>query len=115
MIAAIGDVVDPVTRTIKVRAWISNAERKLKPEMFARLTIPMGDQRPVILIPQQAVVMAGGASLVYVEVTPGRYEPREIKVERVSTDRVRVLEGLTPGEHIVARGAVLQRTGELPS
>jgi len=115
VIAAIGDVVDPVTRTIKVRAWISNAERKLKPEMFARLTIPMGHQRPVILIPQQAVVVAGGASLVYVEVTPGRYEPREIKVEKVSTDRVRVLEGLTAGEHIVARGAVLQRTGELPS
>lgn len=108
----VGDVVDPETRTIKVRASINNAERKLKPEMFARLTIPDGDQTPVILIPEQAVVVADGSSLVYVETTPGRYEPRAIKVEPISPDHMRVLDGLTAGEHIVAKGAVLRRTVE---
>jgi membrane fusion protein, heavy metal efflux system len=112
VIATIGDVVDPVARTIKVRAWIDNAARKLKPEMFARLTIPMGDKTPVILIPQQAMVEVDGSSLVYVEATPGRYEQRKIKVEKVNTDPVRVLEGLTAGERIVAKGAVLHRAGE---
>ncbi|HXX76246.1 MAG TPA: efflux RND transporter periplasmic adaptor subunit [Nitrospiraceae bacterium] len=112
VIARIGDVVDPITRTIKVRAGISNGERKLKPEMFARLTIPMGNKTSFILIPQEAVLVVDGASRVYVEATPGRFVPREIKVQPVSIDQVRVLEGLTAGEHIVARGAAFQQTAE---
>jgi cobalt-zinc-cadmium efflux system membrane fusion protein len=112
VIARIGDVVDPITRTIKVRAGISNGERKLKPEMFARLTIPMGNKTSFILIPQEAVIVVDGSSRVYVEATPGRYVPRDIKVQQISIDQVRVLEGLTAGEHIVARGAAFQQTRE---
>lgn len=39
VIARIGDIVDRDTRTVKVRAWLSNEGHKLKPEMYARLTV----------------------------------------------------------------------------
>lgn len=105
IIARIGDTVEPITRTVKLRATIQNEARKLKPEMFARLALPLADTAPFIVIPHQAMVEVGRQRLVYVETNPGQYEPREIKVEQVNADQVRVLKGLTIGEHIVARGA----------
>jgi cobalt-zinc-cadmium efflux system membrane fusion protein len=38
-VTAIGDVVDPTSRTIKLRAVVNNKDHRLKPEMFARLHI----------------------------------------------------------------------------
>jgi len=111
VIASIGDIVDSNTRTVKIRATVTNDARKLKPEMFARLRIPMGENTSVLVIPHQAVVEVGGQQLVYVETNPGQYELRAIKGEKVNLDEVRVLEGLTAGEHIVARAALLRQTG----
>lgn len=44
-IAMIGDVVDRDTRTVKVRAWVNNDNHKLKPEMYAKLTIEYSTSR----------------------------------------------------------------------
>jgi cobalt-zinc-cadmium efflux system membrane fusion protein len=112
VIARIGDIVESTTRTVKVRATVKNDAHKLKPEMFARLTLPLADNASFIVIPQEAMVDVGGQRLVYVETQPGLYAPRGVKVEQVTADHVRVLAGLTAGEHIVARAAVLRRTGE---
>ncbi len=64
-VAAIGDVVDPATRTIKVRAWVNNDPHKLKPEMFARGEINLG-LRKLPVIPRAAVVQDGAESFVMV-------------------------------------------------
>jgi cobalt-zinc-cadmium efflux system membrane fusion protein len=111
VIARIGDIVESNTRTVKIRATVKNDAHKLKPEMFARLTLPMADNASFIVIPQQAVIDVGGQRRVYVETTSGQYEPREVKVEQVTADEVRVLAGLTAGERIVTKGAVLHQTG----
>lgn len=59
-IAVIGDVVDPATRTIKIRASVSNADRRLKPEMFARLTVAGHNVRQKMVIPRQALLERAG-------------------------------------------------------
>ncbi|MBI5411413.1 MAG: efflux RND transporter periplasmic adaptor subunit [Nitrospirae bacterium] len=112
-IAAVGDVVDPVTRTIKVRAWVTNVEHKLKPEMFARLHIQVGQETSFLTIPKEAVLEADGKQFVYVVEAEGRYVKREVKVATASADQVRVLEGLQPGEQIVTKGAVLIKGQEV--
>jgi cobalt-zinc-cadmium efflux system membrane fusion protein len=112
-IAAVGDIVDPVTRTIKVRAWVTNVEHKLKPEMFARLHIQVSEETSFLTIPKEAVLEADGKQFVYVVEAGGRYVKREVKVATVSTDQVRVLEGLKPGERIVTKGAVLIKGQEV--
>jgi len=106
-VAIVGDVVDPNTRTIKVRAWANNESHKLKPEMFARLNLQVGDATPFMAIPKEAVLEIDGKEFVYVEEAQGRFVKREVKIGTASGDHLRILEGLQPGERIVTKGAVL--------
>jgi cobalt-zinc-cadmium efflux system membrane fusion protein len=112
-LAAIGDVVDPATRTIKVRAWVNNDPHRLKPEMFARLHLDVGDATPFMAVPREAVLESDGKQFVYVVEEPNRYVKHEVKVSNISTDQVRVLEGLTRGQRIVTKGAVLIKGQEV--
>ncbi|HEY6084384.1 MAG TPA: efflux RND transporter periplasmic adaptor subunit, partial [Nitrospira sp.] len=106
-VAAVGDVVDPTTRTIKLRAWVNNPEHKLKPEMFARLHLRVGETTPLLTIPREAVLEADGKQFVYVVEGPDQYVKHEITVSPISPDQVRVVDGLTSGQRIVVKGAVL--------
>lgn len=112
-VAAVGDIVDPITRTIKVRAWVNNADHKLKPEMFARLHLRVGESTPVLTIPREALLETDEKQFVYVVEGASQYVKREVKVSNVTGDRVRVLEGLTPGQRIVIKGAVLIKGQEV--
>jgi cobalt-zinc-cadmium efflux system membrane fusion protein len=113
VVAAIGDVVDPNTRTIKVRAWVDNQDHRLKPEMFARLRLDIGDANPFLTIPKEAVVEVDGKYFVYLVESPDKYIKREVRVSNVSNDMVRVLQGLSPGQRIVTKGAVLVKGQEV--
>jgi cobalt-zinc-cadmium efflux system membrane fusion protein len=113
VVASIGDVVDPNTRTIKVRAWVDNRDQRLKPEMFARLKLEIGDATPFLTIPKEAVVEIDGKHFVYVVDQPNHYAKREVVVSNVSSDQVRILEGLTSGQRIVTKGAVLVKGQEV--
>ena len=113
VVAAIGDVVDQNTRTIKVRAWVDNREHRLKPEMFARLRLDIGDANPFLTIPKEAVVEVDGKHFVFLVESPEKYVRREVRVSSVSPDMVRVLEGLAPGQRIVIKGAVLVKGQEV--
>ncbi|MGQ0811562.1 MAG: efflux RND transporter periplasmic adaptor subunit [Nitrospiraceae bacterium] len=113
VVAAVGDVVDPTTRTIKVRAWVNNEARKMKPEMFARLHLDVGDATPFLVIPKEAVLEADGKNYVYVVEGSDHFIKREVKVARLSLDQVRVVEGLSPGQRIVVKGAVLIKGQEV--
>ena len=112
-VATIGDVVDPMSRTIKLRAWVNNKEHRLKPEMFARLHIEVGESSPFLRIPREAVLEENGKQFVYVVEGADQYIKREVKVRTISPDQVRVLEGLTSGQRIVTKGAVLIREQEV--
>ena len=107
VLSAIGDVVDPTTRTIKVRAMVDNETHKLKPEMFARLNIDVGDSNQFIAVPREAVLDVDGKEFVYVAQADNRYVKRLVKTATASNDQVRILEGLAPGERVVTKGAVL--------
>jgi cobalt-zinc-cadmium efflux system membrane fusion protein len=107
-IALVGDVVDPITRTVKVRAWVNNDNHKLKPEMFARLNIQVGaEETRFLAVPKEAVLEIDGKQFVYVVEAEGRYVRRQVKVAPSAGDQLLVLEGLKPGERIVVKGAVL--------
>lgn len=112
-VASIGDVVDPTSRTIKLRAWVNNTDHRLKPEMFARLHIQVGEATPLLLIPREAVLEVDGKQFVYVVEGADRYVKQEVKVSTISPDHVRVLEGLKPGQRIVTKGAVLIKGQEV--
>lgn len=106
-VTAVGDVVDPATRTIKVRAQVHNKSHKLKPEMFARLQLDVSDTGQFLTVPREAVLVVNGKQFVYVVENGNRYVKREVKTASISPNETRVVEGLTQGERIVTKGAVL--------
>jgi cobalt-zinc-cadmium efflux system membrane fusion protein len=112
-VASIGDVVDPASRTIKLRAWVNNQDHKLKPEMFARLHIQLGDATRILAVPKEAVLEVDGKQFVYVVEDGNRYVKREVKAANFTSDQMRILEGLTPGQRIVTKGAVLIKGQEV--
>lgn len=100
-IAVIGDVVDPATRTIKIRATVSNTDRRLKPEMFARLTVAGHTMRPKIVIPRQAVLERSGRQWIVVQGEAGGFEERAVTIDSMTDTQVTIREGVTTGERIV--------------
>lgn len=112
-VTAVGDVVDPATRTIKVRAQVNNKSHKLKPEMFARLQLDVSDAGQFLTVPREAVLEVNGKQFVYVVEDGTRYLKREIKIAHISPSQARVVEGLTQGERIVTKGAVLIKGQEM--
>ena len=112
-VTTIGDVVDPTSRTIKLHALVNNKDHRLKPEMFARLHIEVGESAQLLTIPREAVLEEDGKHFVYVVEGPNQYVKREVAVSTISPDQVHVLRGLTSGQRIVTKGAILIKGEEI--
>lgn len=82
-------------------------------EMFARLHLQVGDATRILVVPKESVLEADGKQFVFVVEEPNRYTKREVKVSNFTPDQMRVLEGLTPGQRIVTKGAVLIKGQEV--
>ena len=102
--------VDPSTRTAKVRVEVPNRDGALKLGMFVEVTFATGAgvQRPVV--PRAAVQSISGRSVVYVATDDeGRFIERQIRLGAVVGDAVEVVDGLRPGERVVADGSFYLR------
>jgi len=104
----VGLALDPVTRRLQVRCSIENAERKLKPEMFARVAF-LADEgsKKGISLPNTSLFIEGMYSYVFVEKQPGTFEKRRVNVRVRGHDRSFVDAGLSSGERVVSEGAFL--------
>ena len=89
------------TRTVPVRIELPNPGQLLKPAMFAQVELPAGNTRPVLAVPDSAVIDSGTRSMVLVQVGAGRFEPREVKLGARGESYVQVLEGVREGEEVV--------------
>lgn len=103
---AVGDIVDPVTRTVKVRVSVQNDRSHLLPGMFARVTFGQ-KQESAIILPLSAVVTVEGKDHVFVESAPGEFRRREVVLVNSTGTEVVVLKGLEDNERVVTRGTML--------
>lgn len=95
------------TRTIKVRMVFDNSELLLKPDMFADVTIYASKQLDAVVIPSEAVIRSGSRNQVFVVRSPGKFEPRLVRLGLSSNGKVAVLEGIKVGEEVVTSGQFL--------
>ncbi len=103
---AVGDVVDPITRTVKVRVSMKNLLGQFLPGMFARVNF--GDPvNGVILLPPSAVVTVEEKDYVFVETAPGEFHRRQVTLANSSAAQIVILKGLDNGEKVVTEGAML--------
>lgn len=105
-VALIGDMVDPQTRTVKVRAELANPDGRLKPEMFGQMQLAAPDA-PRPTVPAAALISAEGQTLVWRERSKGNFERVAVKTGPQVGDRVAVLEGLQTGDRVVVDGVML--------
>jgi cobalt-zinc-cadmium efflux system membrane fusion protein len=102
----VSTVVDPDTRSVKVRTEVTNRDGRLKPDMFANVEIITDVNRTAVSIPQSALLNDGGQSLVFVAVGSG-FEKRAVTPGIQSEDRVEIISGLNPGDKVVIKGNYL--------
>jgi membrane fusion protein, heavy metal efflux system len=107
----ISDAVDPTTLTLKVRVVLPNPQHRLKPDMFANMSLT-GAEQNVIGVPATAVIQNGRDTFVFVETETGKYQRRDVVLAHIGTENDEVAQGLNDGERVVSQGAELLREAE---
>lgn len=102
----VDNVVDPDTRTVKVRTEVANPDGRLKPDMFANVQIVTDVNRAAISIPQAAVLNDEGKTIVFVADGNG-YQKRQVQAGIQNNDRVEIVDGLNAGDKVVVKGNYL--------
>jgi cobalt-zinc-cadmium efflux system membrane fusion protein len=105
-VAFVGEMLDPDTRTVKVRMVFDNAAHRLLPAMFATVTFK-ARPRKGILVPAAAVIQGQEGSKVFVEVAPWAFEAAAVKAGAQVGSQVEILEGLKAGQRFVAKEGVI--------
>jgi len=96
------------TRTARVRIELPNPDGEFKPDMYADVVFHAGAEgKPVVVVPDSAVIDSGTRQLVLVAKGEGRFEPRVIKMGRRGDGSVEVLEGVKEGEEVVTTATFL--------
>lgn len=102
--------VDPVSRTLTVRARIPNDDARLRPGMFLTAVLRREDVTALI-VPEQAIVPEQSRQFVWVVGTGDVVEKREVRTGRRRPGQVEIVEGLEAGERVVAEGTQKMRSG----
>jgi RND family efflux transporter MFP subunit len=104
-IARVSPILDPATRTAAMEIEIPNRENKLKPGMYARVTLEVDRRENVLVIPKNALVDSQGKRGVFQPNDENRAAFKPITVGLEDTEQAQVLEGLSEGEIVIANGA----------
>jgi cobalt-zinc-cadmium efflux system membrane fusion protein len=102
----VGDIVDPVRRTVAVRIAVSNTSHALRPNAFVRVIFQAAGEKRVI-VPTEAVVTDDQRTVVFVAEGDGRLVRRPVRTGRTRDGQTEVIEGLKVGDRYAARGALL--------
>ncbi|WP_428410603.1 efflux RND transporter periplasmic adaptor subunit [Hyphococcus sp.] len=96
-----------MTRTVQVRLRFPNPGDRLRPNMFANVTIGAEPKQGVLTIPQSAVIRSSRGDRVILALGEGRFRPAEVKTGMESGGKVEVLGGLAAGERVVVESQFL--------
>jgi membrane fusion protein (multidrug efflux system) len=108
-IATIDTRVGEISRAFRVRAVIPNPDLMLPAGMFMHVTVVL-DERPAVLIPEEAVLAEGDSTYVF-EVRDGQAARQEVRLGQREAGSVEVVQGLAAGDVIVRSGLQRLRDG----
>ena len=113
-VAGIDSRVDPITRSITIRAVIPNKDAILKAGILMTVEV-LKDRRQVVVVPEQAIIARGRATHVFV-VDPSSSAPkatkREVKTGTRHDGKVEIVSGLSAGEYVITDGTLRARPGQ---
>ncbi|MGR2703395.1 efflux RND transporter periplasmic adaptor subunit [Vibrio campbellii] len=94
-------ILDPKTRTLRVRLKFPNPNGELKPNMFANIALQPVTDDAVLTIPKSSVIRSGGMTRVVLAEGDGKYRSARIEVGREAGEQIEVLQGLKQDDKIV--------------
>ncbi|MGE4072952.1 MAG: efflux RND transporter periplasmic adaptor subunit [Lysobacterales bacterium] len=100
-ISFVDPMLDASMRTLEIRVELDNPDGVLRPALYGDVLIELASDEPQLLVPRSAVLDSGTRQVVFVEVSPGRFEPRPLQLGRRAGEDVVVLDGLRAGEQVV--------------
>ncbi len=105
-VAFIDPILDPKTRTAKLRIEFANPKGELKPEYFGEVVLK-GQGKKGLLVPRDAVMDSGTLKVAFIALGDGRFEPREVTTGASLGEQVEILQGLKVGDEVVTRANFL--------
>lgn len=102
----VADQLDADTRTIRVRVAHDNKDGRLKPGMFAKVTF-VGTPHDAVTVPTTALVQNDSQTIVFVEASSWKFEPRPVVTGARNGEMTEILTGLKAGERVVTKQGVL--------
>jgi len=105
-VRAIDPMVDPMTRTTRMRAQLKDPEGVLKPDMYVNVTVAM-DIGEVVAVPQEAVFSTGERNIIFVSKPNGLFEPRDVILGTKAEGFYEIKSGIEEGEMVVTSGNFL--------
>ena len=109
-ITYVGDVLDPVTRTMQLRIELPNQDGRLKPEMFSTIRLYSESQPDRLAVPEAALQRDQGRTFVFVQRGVNEYEMREVHIGESNGTLTSILGGLNEGEPVVTHGAFVLKS-----
>jgi Cu(I)/Ag(I) efflux system membrane fusion protein len=100
-------ILDPSTRTLKVRLRFDNPDEALKPNMYARVSVFGRLQPEALSISRDALIRGQDADRVVVALGDGRFRVHEVIAGMESGDWVEILAGIEPGDRVVTSAQFL--------
>ena len=109
-ITYISDVIDPATRTMRLRVTVPNPDRMLKPEMFAAVRVYAAPNPDALTISLAAVQNGPIGKMVFVRRGENDFAVRAVKLGMERGELVTVLDGVAEGEPVVTRGSFMLKS-----
>ncbi len=109
-ITYVGDVLDPITRTMQLRIELPNQDGRMKPEMFSTIRLYSESQPDRLAVPEAALQRDQGRTFVFVQRGANEYEMREVHIGESNGTLTSILGGLNEGEPVVTHGAFVLKS-----
>jgi cobalt-zinc-cadmium efflux system membrane fusion protein len=103
----VNQILDPVTKVMKIRVRLSNPGMRLKPEMFANIVIENKEGKKTVMIPSEGIVSDNGKNFVIVYHDKCNLELREVSVLKSVAGKVFIASGIKEGELLIGENQVL--------
>ena len=113
-VTSIDSRIDPVTRTITVRAELPNHDRLLKPGLLMQVAL-IKNERQALVVPEESLIPSGRNNAVFVldrTTQPPVVQRREVKIGGRRPGEVEVIHGLASDEFVVTHGTLRIRQGQ---
>lgn len=102
-VSTINPMVDPISRAFAVKVAIPNKDHRLKPGMFARVTIYPLIHKDALIVPFKSVIKRAGRNIAFV-IEGTTVKVREVTAGITNEQAIEVIDGLHEGEEVVVEG-----------